>query len=155
MADDIEEPRRWRRDGWTAKVVQSEDPEGGWAVEMWRAGDPEPALIGPWTMGRDKKNPKPLDGAAFRTLVKTASDVLARHAQQARRAVHQEFRYVDAQGRRIGASYDLVPDDDDPHAWLACVDDVTAEPIAEGRVPVGFKLSSATIEAFIVGNRGR
>jgi hypothetical protein len=29
-------------------------------------------------MGRDKKNPKPLDASAFQTLVKTASEVLRR-----------------------------------------------------------------------------
>ena len=35
---------------------------------MIKDGEPEPALVGPWTMGRDKKNPKPLDGFAFSTL---------------------------------------------------------------------------------------
>jgi glycine/D-amino acid oxidase-like deaminating enzyme len=51
-------------------------------VEMTRDGESEPALVGPWTMGRDKKNPKPLDQNAFTTLVKTASEVLMRHAQR-------------------------------------------------------------------------
>jgi len=39
-------------------------------------GEPDPALAGPWPMGRDKKNPKPLDAPAFRTLIKTVSEVL-------------------------------------------------------------------------------
>ena len=64
----IHEPTLWRDNGWTAKVVKNEDDEG-WAVEMIKDGEPEPALVGPWTMGRDKRNPKPLDSAAFHTLV--------------------------------------------------------------------------------------
>ena len=28
---------------------------------MTGEGESEPVLIGPWTMGRDKKNPKPID----------------------------------------------------------------------------------------------
>ena len=77
----VNEDRVWQDNGWTARVVKNEDDEG-WAVEMIKDGEPEPALVGPWTMGRDKKNPKPLDVAAFNTLVKTASEVLRRHEQQ-------------------------------------------------------------------------
>ncbi|MBL8524941.1 MAG: hypothetical protein JNN20_14720, partial [Betaproteobacteria bacterium] len=76
----IQEPRLWRDDGWTARVIKNEDDDG-WAVEMTKDGEPEPALVGPWTMGRDKKNPKPLDAAAFHTLVKTAYEVRRRHEQ--------------------------------------------------------------------------
>ena len=76
----IHEPRLWAQKGWTARVVKNEDDDG-WAVEMTPDGQAEPALIGPWTMGRDKKNPKPLDTNAFNTLVKTASEVVRRHEQ--------------------------------------------------------------------------
>ncbi len=48
-----QEPRLWCGDGWTAKVIKNEDDDG-WAVAMIKDGEPEPALIGPWTMGRDK-----------------------------------------------------------------------------------------------------
>ena len=75
----IYEPRLWRDNGWTAQVIKNGDDDG-WAVAMFKAGEPEPALVGPWTMGRDKKNPKPLDTAAINTLVKTASEVIRRHA---------------------------------------------------------------------------
>ena len=74
----IQEPRLWVGNGWTARVIKNEEDEG-WAVAMIKDGEPEPALVGPWTMGRDKKNPKPLDVNAFNTLVKTASEVLRRH----------------------------------------------------------------------------
>ena len=47
-------------------VIKNEDDDG-WAVAMTPDGQAEPALVGPWTMGRDKKNPKPLDSSAFST----------------------------------------------------------------------------------------
>ena len=92
-ADDdalVQEPRLWKGMGWTAKVIKNEDDEG-WAVAMIKDGEPEPALVGPWTMGRDKKNPKPLDMSAFNTLVKTASEVLRRHEQQLHAQLHKSL----------------------------------------------------------------
>src|SRR6478672_1151220 len=86
----IEEPRLWRDNGWTARVIKNEDDDG-WAVAMIKDGEAEPALVGPWTMGRDKKNPKPLDTAAFNTLVKTASEVLRRHEQQRHAMLHKNI----------------------------------------------------------------
>ena len=58
MPDALFEARLWRDNGWTARVIKNEDDDG-WAVEMVKHGESEPALVGPWTMGRDKKNPKP------------------------------------------------------------------------------------------------
>src|SRR5436190_23717824 len=84
----VNEPRLWVQRGWTARVIKNEDDDG-WAVEMIRDGQSEPALIGPWTMGRDKKNPKPLDGNAFNTLVKAASEVVLRHEQQLQASLHK------------------------------------------------------------------
>jgi len=55
--DHPQEARLWRDEGRTARVVKNEDDDG-WAVEMTKDGEPEAALVGPWTMGRDKK----LDG---------------------------------------------------------------------------------------------
>ena len=89
--DPVQEPRLWRSNGWTARVVKNEDDEG-WAVEMILDGESEPALVGPWTMGRDKKNPKPLDTSAFNTLVKTASEFRQRQVQQLYAALHSTKR---------------------------------------------------------------
>ena len=61
---DILEDRLWKKTGWIARVIDNENDDG-WAVEMTRVGDPESALVVPWTMGRDKKNPKPLDAGAW------------------------------------------------------------------------------------------
>jgi hypothetical protein len=148
----IHEPRLWRDDGWTARVVKNEDDDG-WAVEMIRDGEPEPALVGPWTMGRDKKNPKPLDTSAFNTLVKTASEVLRRHEQQRHAMLHRELDVDGPQGR-VCVTLDIVPDDDDPHAILAARD-VAGDEIARARVSAGFRLSRASASAWIADGFGR
>jgi hypothetical protein len=144
----VTEARLWRRDGWTARVIKNEDDDG-WAVEMTRDGEAEPALVGPWTMGRDKKNPKPLDHSAFRVLVKTASEVIRRHEHHARALLHKSFIYTRADDQRVRADLDVAPDEDDPHAILACVDDVTGEVLRSGRVRPGFKLNATNVERFL------
>jgi len=144
--DSIHEPTRWRDHGWTACVIKNEDDEG-WAVAMTKDGEAEPALVGPWTMGRDKKNPKPLDVSAFNTLVKTAAEVLRRHEQQLH-AQHHKNVSVTVAGQRVLVTLDIVPDEDDPHARLAARD-AFGESLAEVRVAPGFKLSSASATAWI------
>jgi len=141
--DTIHEDRLWRDDGWTARVIKNEDDDG-WAVEMIQAGDTEPALVGPWTMGRDKKNPKPLDANAFRTLVKTASEVLRRHEQQ-RHAMLNKNVTVDLRGEDITVTLEIVPDEDDPYANLKAFDAYGAQ-LAHVRVSPSFKLSKASAE---------
>src|SRR3954469_20840495 len=108
-SDPIHADRLWRDNGWTARVVKNEDDEG-WAVEMVKDGEPEPALVGPWTMGRDKKNPKPLDTAAFNTLVKTAAEVIRRHEQQLHAQLHKNLT-VDTATGRWRVTLDIVPDE--------------------------------------------
>jgi hypothetical protein len=121
-ADDqpVHTARLWCGDGWTARVIKNEDDEG-WAVAMIKDGEPEPALIGPWTMGRDKKNPKPLDGPAFSTLVKTASEVLRRHEQQLEASLHRKVM-VNVGDAAFTVALDIVPDDDAPSATLTATD---------------------------------
>jgi hypothetical protein len=146
--DDVMEARRWKKSGWIAQVIKNEDDDG-WAVEMTRVGDSEPALTGPWTMGRDKKNPKPLDQGAFTTLVKTASEVLLRHEQSARARLHRSLVFTGDGGRRIRVDLDIAEDDDDPHAILAAVDVATGEQLASGRVAPSWKLTAASAERFL------
>ena len=143
---DINEPRLWRSNGWTARVIKNEDDEG-WAVEMIKDGEAEPALVGPWTMGRDKKSPKPLDVSAFQTLIKTASEVLRRHEHQLHAQLHKKLT-VDGENRRILISLDIVPDEDDPYATLSA-EDADGEPLARVRVGPNFKLSLASANAWI------
>jgi len=141
----VQQPRLWCGDGWTARVIKNEDDDG-WAVAMIKDGEPEPALIGPWTMGRDKKNPKPLDGTAFITLVKTASEFVRRHEQQLHATLHQRLE-VDCRSVRITVSLDIAPDEDNPSALLSAHDEA-GEQLAQVRVSPAFKLSRASATAW-------
>jgi hypothetical protein len=142
----VREPRLWQDDGWTAKVIKNEDDEG-WAVAMTRDGEAEPALVGPWTMGRDKKNPKPLDVNAFHTLVKTASEVIRRHEQQLHAQLHKSLVLSLAQ-LRLTVTLDIVPDEFEPHAWLAATASDGSE-VARVKVAPGFKLTTASATAWV------
>ncbi len=144
----IEEPRLWRRNGWTARVIDN-DEDDGWAVAMTRDGESEPALVGPWTMGRDKKNPKPLDTAAFQTLVRVATEVRRRHEQQARAQLHRDFSFVLPDGRPIRAALDIVPAEEEPYGVLTCCHAHTEEPLFSGRVPVSFRMTAAALTPLI------
>jgi hypothetical protein len=148
MSDDneIQEARLWRADGWTARVIKNEDDEG-WAVSMTRDGEAEPALVGPWTMGRDKKNPKPLDAPAFFTLVKTAAEVLRRHEQQLHAQLHKSVR-IDTGATRVLVTLDIVPDDDNPSALLTATDADGTE-LAKVSVSPGFRLNAESAAAWI------
>ncbi len=137
----IHEPRRWRDNGWTAQVIKNEDDEG-WAVAMTPDGQSEPALTGPWTMGRDKKNPKPLDTNAFNTLVKTAHEVVRRHEQHLQATLHKQVD-VSTGSANYTVTLDIVPDEFDPHAVLAAADS-GGQQVARVKVSAGFKLTTAS-----------
>jgi hypothetical protein len=146
----IHEPRLWCDDGWTAKVIKNEDDDG-WAVAMTKDGAAEPALVGPWTMGRDKKNPKPLDGFAFSTLVKTAHEFVRRQEQQQHAALHQSITVtatLQGTAQRVTVALDIVPDEDNPYATLSALSD-TGDELASMRVEAGFKLNRSSAERWV------
>ena len=142
----IHEPRLWRDGEWTAAVIKNEDDEG-WAVAMTKLGEAEPALVGPWTMGRDKKNPKPLDVSAFNTLVKTVAEVLRRHEQQLHASLHRSVT-VTAPSGRVSVLLDIVPDEDDAYAMLSA-QAADGSTLAEVRVAPNFRLTAASALAWI------
>lgn len=142
----IHEPRLWCDDGWTARVIKNDDDDG-WAVAMYRDGESEPALVGPWTMGRDKKNPKPLDTGAFGTLVKTASEVLRRHEQQLHAMLHKSV-FVTTQTATVNVTMEIIPDEDDPRAVLRAYDEAE-QLLAQVGVAPHFKLNRDSALAWI------
>ena len=147
--DHLKEARLWRDEGWTARVVKNEDDDG-WAVEMTKDGEQEPALVGPWTMGRDKKNPKPLDATAFSTLVKTAHEVRRRHEQHLHALLHKKVIVSTGDGD-IVVTLDIVVGDESPSALLTARPalEPDAAPLAEVRVDTSFKLTVASARAWI------
>jgi hypothetical protein len=146
MLEAVHEDRLWVDNGWTARVIKNEEDDG-WAVAMTRHGESEPALVGPWTMGRDKKNPKPLDVAAFNTLVKTASEVRRRAEQHQHAMLHKRIT-VSTGGDVITVELDIVPDEYEPHAVLSAKD-VFGEELASVKVRPDFKLNTASAGAWI------
>jgi hypothetical protein len=142
----LQEPRLWQDERWTAKVIKNEDDDG-WAVAMFKTGESEPALVGPWTMGRDKKNPKPLDGSAFITLVKTASEFVRRSEQQRHAQLNQSVT-VNGQDSRVTVLLRIVPDDDSPYAVLSAQSE-GGDTLAEFKVDAGFKLNRQTAQAWV------
>jgi hypothetical protein len=142
----IHEDRLWSDEHWTARVIKNDDDDG-WAVAMYLDGGAEPALVGPWTMGRDKKNPKPLDTAAFNTLVKTAREVIRRSEQQRHAELNKNVS-VTVDGRRIRVALAIVPDEEGATATLSAWDELDAE-LARVPVPPTFRLNVDSAQAWI------
>jgi hypothetical protein len=142
----VHEARRWQNEQWTAQVIKNDDDDG-WAVAMYKSGESEPALVGPWTMGRDKKNPKPLDGSAFITLVKTAGEFVRRSEQQLHAQLNQSVT-VNGQDSRVTVLLRIVPDEDNPYAMLSAQDE-GGDALAELKVAAGFKLNRQTAQAWV------
>ena len=139
----IFEDRLWHHKGWMARVIKNEDDDG-WAVAMTQDGQAEPALVGPWTMGRDKKSPKPLDVSAFNTLVKTASEVIRRNEQHQAALLHKDIE-IEVRGRRVTVALDIEPDEDNPSATLTATDAEGSE-LARIRVRPDHRLTRASAE---------
>jgi len=150
----LQEDRLWRDDRWTARIIKNEEDDG-WAVEMTRHGDPEPALVGPWTMGRDKKNPKPLDGPAFSTLVKTAAEVIRRHEQQLHATLNRSVTVTTRDDRRVRVALAIVPDEDNPSATLTAYDDADDSELASVNVSPAFRLTASSATAWIESGYAR
>jgi hypothetical protein len=142
----LQQARLWQDQNWTAQVIKNEDDDG-WAVAMFKTGESEPALVGPWTMGRDKKNPKPLDGSAFITLVKTASEFVRRSEQQLHAQLNQSVT-VNGKDSRVTVLLRIVPDEDNPYAVLSAQDE-GGDALAEVKVDAGFKLNRQTAQAWV------
>lgn len=151
MTQDTQEPiheaRVWTDEHWTARVINNDDDDG-WAVAMFLDGESEPALVGPWTMGRDKKNPKPLDVNAFNTLVKTAKEVIRRSEQQRHAELNKNVS-VTVGGRRVRVALVIVPDEEGATATLSAEDEL-GESLAVVPVPPTFKLTVASAEAWVL-----
>jgi hypothetical protein len=149
MTSDTQEPihedRLWSDEHWTARVIKNDDD--GWAVAMYLDNASEPALVGPWTMGRDKKNPKPLDTAAFNTLVKTAKEVIRRSEQQLHAQLNKNVT-VTADGRRIRVALTIVPDEEGATATLSAHDEFDAE-LARVPAPPTYRLNVESAQAWI------
>lgn len=142
----IHEDRLWSDGHWSARVIKNDDDDG-WAVAMHLDGATEPALVGPWTMGRDKKNPKPLDTNAFNTLVKTAREVIRRSEQQLHAQLNKNVTVTVGAGR-IRVALAIVPDEEGATATLSAENEY-GEELARVAAPPTFKLTVDNAAAWI------
>jgi len=97
-------------------------------------------------MGRDKKDPKPLDTAAFNTLVKTATEFVRRHEQQLHASLHRQIE-IGHSGGRVSVTLDVEPEDEHPSAMLRATDTMPGEVLGQARVSPGFSLTRASASA--------
>ncbi len=142
----IQQARLWSDAQWSARVIKNDDDDG-WAVAMYLSGESEPVLVGPWTMGRDKKNPKPLDSAAFNTLVKTAKEFRRRSEQQLHAQLNKNVSLMVA-GSRIRVELSILPDEEGATATLRAQDEF-AEELARVQVSPAFKLNVDSARTWI------
>lgn len=145
-AELIQEARVWQAKGWTARVIKNDDDDG-WAVAMYKDGEAEPALIGPWTMGRDKKNPKPLDHNAFNTLVKTATEFVRRHEQQLHASLNKNL-ILSHEDTDYKICLQIIPDEEGASAFLSAYN-MFDEQIAKVKVRPDFKLTQTSALSWI------
>lgn len=148
----IHEPRLWQDKGWTARVIKNEDGDG-WAVEMIRDGSAEPALVGPWTMGRNKVDPKPLDATAHQTLVKTASEVIRRHEQQLHAQLNKQVT-VEVGSDAVNIQLVITPDEYEPFGTLTAVGQF-GDVLATVKVRPDFRLTRESGAQWAAGGFGK
>jgi len=137
----------WSGDGWTARIIDHPDDEG-WALSMTRDGDDEPVQIVPWVMGRNKKDPKPLNEHDFRTQLKAAKDFLIRRENQRRAAFRKSFTVYTANDEPISVVFDVIPDEFEPEGVLTATDAMGDE-LARHTLPPGFKLTRTWAKAWV------
>ena len=133
--------------GWTAEIIKSEEGDG-WAVTMTRDGDTEPAYMGPWTMGRNKIDPKPMDQHAFNTWVKSATEFLARAQYQVRTSDRIALTAYAESGQKYNVIFDIDRGDYESEGVLIAEDIYGAE-IARVNVDPRFKLTVSAAEDWI------
>jgi hypothetical protein len=138
--------RFWREKGWTAEIVKNED-DVGWALSMTRDGDDEPVLVVPWVMGRNKKDPKPLNKADFATQLKAARDFLQRSEHQRRTAFRKSIDVYTDDGI-VRVVFDIEPDDFEPTGLLVAMD-VQGEELERVSCPPSTKLTRAMAEQWV------
>ena len=137
----------WRGKGWIAEVVQNEDG-GGWAVEMRREGDEHPVYVAPWTMGRNKIDPKPLSQNAFNTWVKSASEFLMRSQHQSRTADRSSVTITMDDGESLKIIFDIERGDYQS-AGVLVAENVFGEEVARTETHSSFVLNVDTAEEWV------
>jgi len=137
----------WSGDGWSAEIIDHPDEEG-WALAMTRDGDDEPLMVVPWIMGRNKKDPKPLNELDFRTQLKAARDFRTRMENQQRARHRKSFTVYGEGDAAITVVFDVVLDAYEPEGVLTATDDL-GEELARHSVPLSFRLTRQKAQQWV------
>lgn len=133
--------------GWTAEIIKSEEGEG-WAVTMTPDGYDAPVYMGPWTMGRDKINPKPMDQHAFNTWVKSATEFLARSRYQVRTSDRTALTVYTDEGEKLNVIFDIDRGDYESEGVLVA-EDIYGNEVARCSTDPRFSLTMESAEAWV------
>lgn len=137
----------WAAEGWTARIIDHPDDEG-WALAMTRDGDDEPLLVVPWVMGRNKRDPKPLNEHDFRTQLKAAKDFRIRMENQRRARFRKSFTVHTDEDVAVTVVFDVQEDDFEPEGILTATDNL-GEELARYSVAPSYRLTRATAQAWV------
>ena len=139
----------WRGRGWTAEIIKNEYDDG-WAIEMTPDGQEEPVYMAPWTMGRNKKDPKPLKQKDFISWIKSASEFMARSRFQSQTKNNRNVDVISSSGERLQVIYDVIEDDYEPTGVLTALDQL-GEEVAKTSCNPAFQLTLESAEAWVEG----
>lgn len=132
---------RWSGKGWTAQVVENVNG-GGWALAMTHESHDEPMMVVPWVMGRNKRDPKPLNTLDFASAVKAANDFKSRHEQQRRKAHRVSYDVTGDDETWVRVVFDIIPDEYEPEGELVGLSRA-GEELARVSCPAHLKLTRA------------
>ena len=137
----------WKERGWTAEIIRDDEGGSGWAVAMTPDGADEPVYTAPWTMGRNKKDPKPMTTRDFLVWIKSASEFLERTQRQLGTRARKSLDLTDPGGAFVRIIFD-VQERGEAVGVLTAENSVGLE-IARAEIDPLFRLTRERAEAWI------
>jgi len=142
----------WQERGWKAEIIRDDDG-AGWAIAMTPDGADEPVYTAPWTMGRNKKDPKPLKTKDFLVWIKSAKEFVERSSRQTRHSNRKSIDTTDENGDFIRVVFDVV-NHGEAKGSLTAFDQVGQE-LESVECDPNFKLTVGSAEDWILGGYGQ
>lgn len=136
-----------RKRGWTAQIIRNDDDDG-WAIAMTRDGDDEPVYTAPWTMGRNKKDPKPLNDKDFLVWIKSAREFLERSRFQSRTRNRRSVDVTSADGQDLTVVFDVRGGDCEATGVLTALDAI-GQQLGRSECDPSFELTLESAEDWV------
>jgi len=143
----------WEERGWKAEIIRDDEGGSGWAVAMTPDGADEPVYTAPWTMGRNKKDPKPLSTKDFLVWIKSAKEFVERSSRQTRHSFRKSIDTIDENGDFVRVVFDVV-NHGEAKGTLTAFDQVGLE-LESVECDPAFKLTVESAEDWILNGYGQ